>query len=70
MNFVLMIVMSSAVFLPSTFTMTPFDSETSCRQALVEANKQWSTVNDQSKCIDLDKEAKKRDLQKQLKELK
>lgn len=70
MNFILKLVMSSAYFLPSTATFTPYDSKESCEFALKEAKKIWATVNDQSECIDIERQRKIESLQKQIKDLK
>ncbi len=53
MNYILLLVMSSAPFLPESFTMIPFDSLASCEIVLTLARKRWQTVNAASKCIDL-----------------
>lgn len=66
MNFILVIVMSSAMFLPESFTITPFDSMKNCEIALREAKKQWSTVNIKSKCVDLKLSQKVFEAQKEL----
>ncbi len=58
MGFVLMLVTSSAMFLPTNITMTPFDSMENCLVALSEAKEEWQTINNKSRCIDLAKEAK------------
>lgn len=68
--FVLLIVTSSFVFQPKSFNMVTFSTNELCQQALVEAKKQWSTINDQSKCIDLEKEAEIRNKELELKKLK
>lgn len=70
MNFILVLVTSSAYFLPSSISMTTFNDEVTCNQALIEAKKHWQTVNVESKCINLENEVKKEELEKQLKELK
>lgn len=69
MNFLLVIIMSSAYFLPSTILITPFDSMLNCQTALNEAKKQWVTVDLKSYCIDTKKQAEIQEAKKKLKEL-
>lgn len=67
MEYILVLVQSSAVFLPTTFTMTQFADLPSCEAALAVAKTHWQTVNDQSKCIDIAKEKKISDAKEALK---
>lgn len=66
MNYILILVQSSAMFLPSTFTMTQFADLSSCEAALVVAKRHWQTVNDQSHCVDIAKEKRIEDAKKEL----
>lgn len=58
MNYVLILVQSSAMFLPTTFTMTRFEDRATCEAALMIAREQWQTKNMESKCIDIGQEIK------------
>lgn len=68
--YILLIVMSPFVFIPKSFNRVQFSSKESCEQALVEAKKQWTTIDDQSKCVDLGKESKIKAAEDELKKLK
>lgn len=66
MDYLLVIVMSSATFLPGSFTVTPFPTKESCEAALSRAKKEWQTVNNKSECVDLKKQKEIQDLQDKL----
>ncbi len=66
MNYILITVMSSAMFLPTTITTTSFDSMEACELALREVKKEWVTVNGKSRCVDLAKSRRVFEAQKKL----
>lgn len=68
--YVLLLVMSPFVFVPNHYTMTTFDTKDACQQALIIAKKQWSTIDDKSKCIDLEKDEEIRQKTDELRKLK
>ena len=70
MNFLLVVVQSSAIFLPSSVSYVPYTDKISCLNALTIARSYWQTVNDKSKCVDLTEAEKIKQLQRELKELK
>lgn len=54
---ILILVTASFILQPKSFTMIPFETKELCNQALIEAKKHWSTINAETKCLDLKKEA-------------
>ena len=68
--FILMLYTSSFFLQPKTLTMTTFETKELCQQALVEAKKEWVTMNFESKCVDLNKETEIQAKEKELKRLK
>lgn len=68
--YILVLVMSSFIFQPKYFSVITFDTREHCVQALIEAKKQWATINSQSKCINLDLQQKINEKQQELEELK
>ena len=50
--------LSFSSFLPTTVAYTPFDTAERCEAALIEARSHWNTVDHESKCVNLDLQAK------------
>lgn len=69
MKFILKLVMSSAYFLPSSVSFTPFESKEYCERALTEAKKSWVVVERESKCVDLEKQDEIKKLKQRIKDL-
>jgi hypothetical protein len=70
MNFILVLITSSAPWFPTNVTEIAFDTKEHCEQALTEAKKQWATDNFKSHCVDLDKAAAIHDAEEKLKQMK
>lgn len=66
MDFVLILTTCSAMFLPSSVTMTTFDTMENCEIALREAKREWSVVDNKSRCVDLKKSERIVEAQKAL----
>lgn len=68
--FILMLYTSSFVFQPKSLQMIPFQTKEACITALNEAKQEWVTINELSKCVDLELEAQIKEKQLELKKLK
>lgn len=62
MSFILLVVLSTGVG-PKSFTLSEFRSKAACEIALKEAKKFYRTVNDSSKCISVQEEIKRSQLE-------
>lgn len=66
-TFILLIVTKAISMQPANFKIIEFQSKEACELALEQAKKFWITVNIDSRCIDVAKETKIKDLKNELK---
>lgn len=60
--YILVLSLSTLNWGPNNFSVSEFHSKESCEVALNEAKKFWKTIEDQSKCVSVDSEVKKKQL--------